>query len=73
MVEPTTVTVAILGAVHLLAAVIGWRSACAAERVRARTLVALLRATGPGAELTDRRADGACLSVRTGQSDLPCQ
>lgn len=63
--EPTAVLVALVGAVHLLGAVIGWRSACAAERVRARTLVAVLRLAGPGVVLTDRRPDGARLSVRT--------
>jgi hypothetical protein len=68
MVEPTAVLVATMGAVHLLGAVIGWRSACAAERVRARTLVALLRLTGPGAVLTDRRPDGACLHLRPGSA-----
>jgi hypothetical protein len=66
MVDPTAVLVVTMGAVHLLGAVIGWRSACAAERVRARTLVALLRLSGPGAVLADRRPDGACLYLRSG-------
>lgn len=64
MADPTAVLVATMGAVHLLGAVIRWRSACAAEQVRARTLVALLRLTGPGTVLTDRRSDGTWLSVR---------
>ena len=64
-IEPMMVLlVATLGTVRLSCAVIGWLGVRSAERARARTLLALIRAVGPGAELSDRRVGGQVLVVR---------
>jgi hypothetical protein len=49
--------------VRLVGGLIGWLATASGERARARTLVAVLRAAGPGAALTDQRPDGTELSL----------
>jgi hypothetical protein len=64
-IEPMMVVlVAAMGTVRLIGAVIGWLGVRSAERARARTLLALVRAVGPGAEVRDRRVGGQVLVVR---------
>ena len=64
-IEPMMVLlVTMMGTVRLIGAVIVWLGARSAERSRARTLLALVRAVGPGAEVRDRRQGGDVLVVR---------
>jgi hypothetical protein len=56
---------AVVGAARLAYSLVCLWTSVARERQRGQTLVALLRAAGPGAVVEDVRADGA-LTVRAG-------
>lgn len=61
-------TVVTMGVLRLIGDVIRWLAARSGERVRARMLVELMTRSGPGTVLTDHRADGAALTVRSGSA-----
>ncbi|WP_346178762.1 hypothetical protein [Streptomyces cuspidosporus] len=59
-------TVVTMGVLRLMGEVIRWLAARSGERLRARMVVELVTRSGPGTVLTDHRADGAALTVRSG-------
>ncbi|GDY54670.1 hypothetical protein SVIO_052930 [Streptomyces violaceusniger] len=61
---PTVATVVTVGVLRLMGDVIRWLAARSGERLRARTLAELVNRTEPGTVLTDRRPDGAALTIR---------
>lgn len=61
-------TVVTMGVLRLMGDCVRWLAARSGERVRARMLVELMTRSGPGTVLTDHRADGAALTVRSGLS-----
>ncbi|MFI1119937.1 hypothetical protein ACH4VS_01775 [Streptomyces hygroscopicus] len=60
----TVATVVTVGVLRLMGDVIRWLAARSGERLRARTLAELVSRTEPGTVLTDRRPDGAALTIR---------
>ncbi|EXU63892.1 hypothetical protein Z951_33750 [Streptomyces sp. PRh5] len=60
----TVATVVTVGVLRLMGDVIRWLAARSGERLRARTLAELVHRTEPGTVLTDRRPDGAALTIR---------
>ncbi|MFC9226364.1 hypothetical protein ACFT8W_37510 [Streptomyces hygroscopicus] len=60
----TVATVVTVGVLRLMGDVIRWLAARSGERHRARTLAELVSRTKPGTVLTDRRPDGAALTIR---------
>ncbi|MFI7309501.1 hypothetical protein [Streptomyces hygroscopicus] len=60
----TVATVVTVGVLRLTGDVIRWLAARSGERHRARTLAELVSRTEPGTVLTDRRPDGAALTIR---------
>ncbi|QDL72183.1 hypothetical protein DNK48_25615 [Streptomyces malaysiensis subsp. malaysiensis] len=59
----TVATVVTVGVLRLMGDVIRWLAARSGERLRARTLAELVSRTEPGTVLTDRRPDGAALTI----------
>lgn len=62
----TVATVVTVGVLRLMGDVIRWLAARSGERARARMLIEMLDRSEPGTVLTDRRADGAAVTVRRG-------
>ncbi|MFG2579412.1 hypothetical protein [Streptomyces malaysiensis] len=60
----TVATVVTVGVLRLMGDVVRWLAARSGERLRARTLAELVSRTEPGTVLTDRRPDGAALTIR---------
>ncbi|MCQ8833047.1 hypothetical protein [Streptomyces malaysiensis] len=60
----TVGTVVTVGVLRLMGDVVRWLAARSGERLRARTLAELVSRTEPGTVLTDRRPDGAALTIR---------
>ncbi len=65
----TVATVVTVGVLRLMGDVIRWLAARSGERLRARTLAELVNRTEPGTVLTDRRPDGAALTIRRRPED----